>query len=83
MTLKEIDACVWQRTSGDNWNFGPMWRGLVRGPYAQVYFDEECDSEKGGWIWLTLGSSHKQQRGNALDLQMAAACVELALQGLL
>ena len=73
-----IDDYVWQRTSGDEWIFGPMVRGIVREIVAEVYFNEKDDSREGGWIWLTLHGP-KMVRGNAPSLQHAAAFVEEAL----
>ena len=69
------NKAVWQLIGPDEWDFGPLIRGMVRGPQGCIYFDEDIDSERGGWVWLIPGGP----RGLAPNRQEAARLVEVAL----
>lgn len=68
---------TWQFQGDDQWVFGHVVRGLVRRPLmGDIYFDEERDDPRGGWIWIAY--TEPIQRGLAYNLEFAAWKVEHA-----
>lgn len=68
---------TWQFQGDDTWVFGELVRGLVRPVEADIYFDEESDSRKGGWIWIVY--CNRPKRGRAITLETAALLAEAAM----
>jgi hypothetical protein len=67
----------WQFIGDDQWIFGEKIRGLVRRRIAEVYFDEDLDDPRGGWVWMTWSTEAK--RGNSYTLEEAVECCESEL----
>lgn len=70
----------WQFHGDDEWVFGRKVRGMVRWPRAEIYFNEELDSCKGGWIWMAwVGPKRNYRRGVEGKLEFAVEAAERAL----
>lgn len=81
MTMKEyalrhLHDNQWQQQSPTEWVFGPVRRGIVRVNLAEIYFDEDKDDSRGGWIWFIHGL---EKRGVSASLLDAVAAAETAL----
>jgi len=79
--MTNLNGLEWYRTSGDNWVFGPMVRGIIRDIKAEVYFDEEqLNGKHGGWVWM-VRTKPDWTRGFAVSLIFAVEeCEEIWLK---
>jgi hypothetical protein len=75
---------MWLRTSAkDEWEFGEVVRGVIRDPLGEIYFDPDCKSKIGGWIWFIhqhLPCDKQPPRGIAARFQFAVEAVEESLR---
>lgn len=62
---------TWQHQGDNDWVFGPMVRGVVRKPVAEVYFND------GLWVWFL--SADRTERGKELNFAWAVEAAEKAL----
>jgi hypothetical protein len=68
----------WQLMGEDDWVFGVKVRGAVRCYTGCIYFDEDIDSNEGGWVWIALVGP-PSIRGLAVNRWTAMENVERAL----
>lgn len=71
------NLCDWQYHGDDQWVFGLKVRGFVRDVIGEIYFDEDRDDLRGGWVWMTHGLL--SNRGVAPTIYDAVRQVEESL----
>ncbi len=74
MTLFE-----WQFVGDNEWIFGVKVRGVIRKLVAEIYYDEDSNDRRGGWVWMTYQDGGMGTRGKSISRTFAIIDAEEAL----
>ncbi len=54
-------------------------RGFVRSIIGEIYYDDDLDHPKGGWVWIADVTAGDRKRGVSPSIYHAVRAVEEAL----